>query len=215
MIAMGSLCIIVILALSIFNSVQSRFFGLPMPAGSASTLISLAKYMNNKGISTIPGQANFDGSGFSYPADQLPHPGQVTLNGQQYLFPANAPGVNDNVVALGQTISIPPGHSYQQAFLLVAGSWGLLSSIVTVHYTDGSTVLASLSVPDWRVGPSGIVNTSYRYTPTDIDQGSVHIYAVQIELDPTKIVSSLTLPRIGQPGLAQPCLHIFALTLQS
>jgi DNA-binding XRE family transcriptional regulator len=214
------LCVMLILgpslftSLSFFYSAQSRFFGLSMPAGGASTLVPLARYVNNEGIGTIPGQANFDGSGFSYPADQLPDAGQITLNGQPYLFPGNALGVNDNVVALGQTISIPAGH-YQQAYLLVAGSWGLVNSIVIVHYADGSTTLGSLSVPDWKVGPSGIVNTSYRYAPVGIDQGSVHLYAVQIGIDSTKIVSSLTLPTTVWPNPFRSCLHVFALTLQS
>ena len=211
MIAMTLLCLIVILVLSLFNSTQIR---LPMPAGGTATLVPLAKYMNNKGIGTMPGQANFDGSGFSYPADQLPHAGQITLNGQPYLFPENAPGINDNVIALGQTISVPAGH-YQQAFLLVAGSWGLVNSIVIVHYADGSTTFGSLSVPDWKMGPSGIVNTSYRYAPAGIGQGSVHLYAMQIGIDPTKIASSLTLPTTVLPDPSQPSLHVFALTLQS
>jgi alpha-L-fucosidase len=170
--------------------------------------------MNNKGIGTIPGQADFDGSGFSYPADQLPHAGQISLNGQQYLFPENAPGVNDNVIALGQTVSLPAGR-YYQAFLLVAGSWGGVDSSIIVHYADGSTTSASLSVPDWSIGSSGIVNTNYRYEPEDENSGPVHIYAAQIGIDPTKLASSLTLPMTTLPDPSQPSLHVFALTLQS
>ena len=104
--------------------------------------ISLSSYVNNEGIGSAPGQANLEGSGYAYPADQLPQAGQRTLNGVSYLFPGSAPGANDNVVALGQTIKLPQGY-YQQAFLLVAASDGSASGMVIVHYTDGSTSSAS------------------------------------------------------------------------
>ena len=183
--------------------------------------ISLFSYLNNKGIGSGPGQANTDGSGFSYPANQLPQAGQRTFEGVPYQFPASAPRANDNVVALGQTIKLPPGN-YQQAFLLVAETWGPgsgshdpMSNKIIVHYTDESTSSGPLSVPDWKIGPPGVVNTTYRYSSTGIAQDAVHIYAMQIEIDPTKIASSLTLPSTAQPSPQQASLHVFALTLQN
>ena len=186
----------------------------PTPAPVPFATISLSSYINNEGIGSAPGQANFDGSGYAYPADQLPLAGQRTFNGVPYLFPESKPGVNDNVVALGQTIKFPQG-SYQQAFLLVVASWGQTGGTATIHYTDGSTSSASLSAPDWDMGgPSGsVVQTSYRYSPTSSDQTPVYIYAVQITVDSSKIASSLTLPSIAQPAPNQPSLHVFALTL--
>ena len=175
--------------------------------------VSLLPYFNNKGIGSAPGQANFDGSGFSYPADQLPPAGQTTLNGIPYQFPNSAPRTNDNVAALGQTITLPQGN-YQQASLLVATSWGTINGKIVVHYTDGSTYSGSFDVPDWGIGPAGVVNTSYRYAPSG-KSGSVHIYAIQIPMDRTKRASSLTLPTTTQPSQYIPCLHVFALTLQS
>jgi alpha-L-fucosidase len=168
--------------------------------------------MNNEAIGSAPGQANFDGSGYAYPADQLPLAGQRTFNGVPYLFPGS--GANDNVVALGQTINIPQG-SYQQVFLLVAAGWGPASGTMTINYTDGSTSSASLSAPDWDTGgPSGsVVQTTYRYSSTGNDPASVYIYAVQIPINSSKIASSLTLPSIAQPAPNQPSLHVFALTL--
>jgi len=175
--------------------------------------ISLLPYFNNKGIGSAPDQANFDGSGFSYPADQLPPAGQTILNGIPFQFPNSAPRTNDNVAALGQTITLPQGN-YQQASLLVATSWGTINGKIVVHYTDGSTSSGSFEAPDWGIGPSGVVNTSYRYAPSG-KSGSVHIYAIQITMDRTKRASSLTLPTTTQPSQYIPCLHVFALTLQS
>ena len=184
----------------------------PTPTPIPFLSLSLTAYMNNGGFGSAPGQANFDGSGYAYPAGQLPLAGQRTFNGIPYLFPGT--GANDNVVALGQTINIPQG-SYQQAFLLVAASWGQASGTVTIHYTDGSTSSTSVSAPDWDSGgPSGsVVQTAYRYSSTGNDQAPVHIYAVQITINSGKIASSLTLPSIAKPAPNQPSLHVFALTL--
>jgi hypothetical protein len=174
--------------------------------------VSLLPYLNNKGIGSAPGQANFDGSGYAYPANQLPPSGQTILGGVPYQFPSSASKANDNIAALGQTITLPQGN-YQQAFLLASTSWGSVSDEIIVHYTDGSTSSELVSVDDWSIGASGVVNTSSRYSPTDIE-GAVHIYAIQIAMDRTKTASSLTLPTTARPGPNIPCLHVFALTLQ-
>jgi hypothetical protein len=183
-------------------------------SGSLSNFvqISLLPYLNNKGIGSAPGQGNFDGSGYAYPADQLPPSGQTVLNGVPYLFPSSAPGTNDNIAALGQTIMLPPGN-YQQAFLLVSASWGSVSDKIVVHYIDGSTSSELVSVDDWSIGPSGVVNTRSRYSSTDTE-GPVHIYAIQIAINRAKKAYSLTLPTTALPGPNIACLHVFAVTLQ-
>jgi alpha-L-fucosidase len=224
----SSLCCCVSYNQHIFTSKSTAPDGLALtssaPAGLTTLTrlipISLLSYLNNKGIGSAPGQANTDGSGFSYPANQLPQAGQRTFNGVLYQFPASAPRANDNVVALGQTIKLSPGN-YQQAFLLGTETWGpssgsnsSMSSTIIVHYTDGSASSASLSVPDWKIGPPGVVNTTYRYSSTGITQDAVHMYTMQIGIDPTKRASSLTLPLTTQPSPQQASLHVFALTLQ-
>ncbi len=187
----------------------------PMPQEWASFVqVPLSPYLNNKGIGSAPDQGNFDGSGYAYPASQLPPSGQTVLNGVPYQFPGSAPGANDNIAAQGQTILLPQGH-YWQAFLLASTSWGSVSGKIIVHYTDGSTSSELVSVDDWRIGPSGVINPNYRYSPTGIDQGLVHIYSIQIPIDRTKTASSLTLPVTAQLSPQIPCLHVFALTLQN
>lgn len=193
-----------------------------MPTPALLNPISLLSYLNNKGIGSAPGQANTDGSGFSYPATQLPQAGQRTFQGIPYQFPASAPHANDNIVALGQTIALPPGN-YQQVYLLVAETWGpgsgsqgsMSNNKIIVHYSDASTSSGSLNVPDWKLGPPGIVNTTYRYSSTGTAPDAVHIYAMQIEIDSTKIADSLILPTTAQPSSQQASLHVFALTLQN
>jgi alpha-L-fucosidase len=175
--------------------------------------IPLSSYLNNKGIGSAPGQGDFDGSGYSYPASQLPPAGQRVINGVPYQFPGNRPRAYDNIAALGQTVMLPQGN-YWQAYLLVSASWGSISDEVFVHYTDGSTSLRLVNADDWRIGRPGVISASYRYSPTGIDRGSVYIYAIQIPIDSTKTASSLTLPMTAVPSSYTPCLHVFALTLQ-
>ena len=89
---------------------------LPTETSGHFVPVPLPRYFNNKGIGSAPGQGNFDGSGYAYPANQLPPAGQTVLNGVPYQFPGSAPGTNDNIAALGQTITLPQGN-YQQASL--------------------------------------------------------------------------------------------------
>jgi alpha-L-fucosidase len=187
---------------------------LPLPQKWAPFVqVPLSSYLNNKGIGSAPGQGDFDGSGFSYPASQLPPAGQTIINGVPYLFPNSAPRANDNIAALGQTIRLPHGN-YWQVFVLVSTSWGSVNDKIIVHYTDGSSSSGLVNSDDWRIGSSGVINLDYRYSPTGIDQGPVHIYAIQIPIDRTKTASSLTLPMTAQPSPYTPSLHVFALTLQ-
>jgi alpha-L-fucosidase len=179
----------------------------------STTPVSLSSFFNNKGVGSAPGNANFDGSGYAYPATQLPASGQQTLNGIPYLFPNYAANANDNVVALGQSITLPQGQ-YQQASLLTASSYGPTSGTITVHYTDGATSTATLSSPDWYSGSSDVINMTSRYTPTGTDPHAVHIYASQVSIDASRVVASLTLPQSALPAANTASLHVFALTLQ-
>jgi alpha-L-fucosidase len=172
--------------------------------------VPLSAYVNNDGIGSAPGQANFDGSGYSYPADQMPAAGPVTLGGVPYQFPASAG--DDNVVAAGQAIALPQGH-YVGAYLLDASSYGPASGTATVHYADGTSTQDSLSAPDWYAS-GGAVTASYRYTPSATDQHPVSIYASTVWLDPGKTATSITLPQTVAPAPNQPSMHIFALSLQ-
>jgi alpha-L-fucosidase len=183
-------------------------------AATSTTPVSLSSYFNNIGVGSAAGKANFDGSGYAYPASQLPASGQQTLNSVPYLFPNYSANTNDNVVALGQSITLPQGQ-YQQATFLTASSYGPTSGTVTIHYTNGSTSTATLSSPDWYTGYSDTINTTSRYTPTGTDANPAHIYASQVSLDASLVVASLTLPKSALPAANTTSLHVFALTLQS
>jgi alpha-L-fucosidase len=144
----------------------------------------------------------------------LPSGGQITIQGIPYQFPGSASRMNDNLVPFGQTISLTPGN-YRQASLLASASWGPVTGTITIHYTDGSTSNASVTVPDWyNGGPSVALSTPFRYSQNTIDQNRVYIYAISIPLDPTRTADALTLPRTQQFGFFHNSnIHIFSLTM--
>lgn len=178
----------------------------------AQLLVSLTSFFNNKGIGSGPGQANFDGSGYSYPANQLPSGGLITVNGVSYQFLGNAPGTNDNLIASGQTIPLAPGK-YRQAFLLAAASWGPRSGTVTVHYTDGSTTTTTITVLDWYQGPPNGLSTTERYTPNGIDHHAVFLYVIPLTLNVTRRADALLLPGSQSGPYENGHIHVFSLTL--
>lgn len=179
---------------------------------AAQVQILLTSFFNNEGIGNAPGQADFDGSGYSYPADQLPAAGQIKVSSVSYLFPGHAPGTNDNITTSGQTITLTPG-TYRQAFLLAAASWGPVSGMFTIRYTDGSTETTSITVPDWYQKTSNGLSTTERYSANGIDLNAVSIYVISIPLNTTRIARALLLPALLSGPHQNGRIHIFSLTL--
>jgi len=175
--------------------------------------VSLESYFDNDGIDSVGiRDGNFDGSGYVYPAEELPAAGPITVDGILFEFPSSAPGDRNNVVALGQDIALPKGH-YHGAYVLLAASYGANSGIATVHYADGSAVQAPFSAADWY-GGGGPVHAPYRYGPGGTDPHPVSIWLGQIWFDPTKEPVSLTLPITNPPLPNRSSLHMFALSMQ-
>jgi alpha-L-fucosidase len=175
--------------------------------------VSLGGLRDNNGIGVAPGDANIDGSGYGFPASELPT-GLTTVDGVPYELPGTqAAGQVDNVVALGQTVDIPDG-SYIGAHTLLTSTYGTASGTATVHYADGTTSSATLSAPDWYSGGASSLGAPYRYSPSGVDQHSVHIYPTLLWMDPTRTATSVTLPTTRTPAPNVSSLHVFALTLQ-
>ena len=175
--------------------------------------VPLDAAFNNDAIDTATAHdGNFDGSGYTFPAEALPS-GQTTVDGVAYLLGTAAPGAKNNVVALGQQLTLPKG-SYLNAMFLVACSYGSTGGTATVHYADGSTSQAELSGPDWYTN-AGPITAPYRYTPGGgTDQNPVSIGTGSVWIDPTRDAVALTLPTTAQPAPNVSSLHVFALTLQ-
>jgi serine/threonine protein kinase len=186
----------------------------PTPA-PVPVQVSLTSFFNNEGIGSYPGEANFDGSGYSYPAGLVPSAGLVTVQGITYRFPSNARGTGDNVIVAGQTIALTQ-KNYSHIYLLASSSWGPVTDTITIKDTDGTSTTATITVEDWVTGTASGLSMAYRYGPVGIVRNTIHIFAISITLSSAHTVSSLYLarsskgPTSGETGE----MHLFALTLQ-
>ncbi|WP_405698887.1 alpha-L-fucosidase [Streptomyces sp. NBC_01383] len=175
--------------------------------------VPLDDWFDNDGIDTAEARGgSFDGSGYTFPGEELPA-GEREIAGTTFRFPAAGAGAKNNIVALGQRIDLPPGR-YLSGLLLTACSYGAASGKATVHYADGTTSAPALAGPDWYSG-SGDLTSAYRYAPDGTkDPHPVSIAVSEIPLDPTRQAVALTLPTTQPAEADKSALHIFALSLQ-
>ena len=168
---------------------------------------------DNDGIDTASARGgDFDGSGYTFPGEELPT-GRVEVDGITFLFPSSAAGAKNNVVAMGQRIELPQGR-YLSAAFLTSGSYGNASGSATVHYADGSTSTAGLGGADWYAA-GGSLSAPYRYRPDGTeDQHSVGIGTSEVWFDPQREAIALTLPVTNPAEAGRTSLHVFALSLQ-
>jgi alpha-L-fucosidase len=175
--------------------------------------VPLTDLFNNDGIDTASAHdGNFDGSGYTFPGEQIPS-GSATVGGVPYVLGSSTAGAQNNVVAVGQQIAIPSGR-YLNAQFLTACSYGSTGGTATVHYADGSTSQGQLSGTDWYTA-GGAITASFRYTPGGgTDQHPVSISTASLWIDPTRDAVAITLPDTAMPAPNVSSLHVFALTLQ-
>lgn len=203
------------LVLSILALLSQVLWSGPAPALHAEGIsrfvpVPLQKLCNNSGIGSAPGRANFDGAGNAYPAGALHLGSTATLDGVTFDL---AGGPKDNVVALGQTVSVPRG-TYASAFFLVAASSGEAVGTVIVHYANGSTSRAPLGAPDWsKMRETPAVAAPHRLGPQELQGVPAGMFVEQVWLDRTRRAISITLPRLSPVAPQVTAMHIFALSL--
>ena len=122
----------------------------------------------------------------------------VTVGGTTFnLGPANT---NNVVSATGQTITLPAGNDSTLDLLATAVNGAQINQPFTVTYTDGTTATFTQSISDWAApqnffGETTATTTAYRDTSGGGKQsGSYNIYAYAFALNPTKTVSTISLP---------------------
>jgi len=180
--------------------------------------LDLSKAFNNDGISS---QANIaDGnldlpklkSGDSYPADQLPKPGDFapkTLKAVRFRFPDHADGKPNNLACNGQRLDMPKG-TYEKLWLLAAAEFGNQEGTGRLVYDKGEEPFA-LRVTDWcearpAFGEIEAVRCTHRHTwDGQREEKACRIWAVAVPLREQPL-QAIVLPK-------QPRIHIFAATL--
>ncbi|CAG7647650.1 GH92 family glycosyl hydrolase [Streptomyces bryophytorum] len=152
------------------------------------------------GVGTAGGTgADFDGTGTSFPAEQLPAPGTGVLDGRAYAFPDTAGSAPNFATAHGQTLPLVR-RTYSALDVLLTAHHGDVSGTATVHYADGTTADVALNATDWaaggpRLGEDTAIHADTRYNSAGARDGvGVSIWHVALPLDRTRTAVSLTLP---------------------
>lgn len=202
---------------------------------STSCAVDLNAAYNNDGVATLaaPGQGDFDGTGLSYAADQLPAAGPVTLGGVTYQAPPTGGSSRNFVKSTGQAIALPSGK-YNSLHIVGAsdnGSTGAASATAVVTYTDGSTATVPLELTGWANKTPDFGNAVALTTAYQLKAGEgktttkAALYETTIPLEPGKQVRSLSLATPSVPAWVAPGsggldwqrnsnLEIYAMTLQ-
>jgi hypothetical protein len=171
---------------------------------------------DNDAISTPehPTDGDFDGSGNTYPSEQLPAAGTVTFGHVPFAFPSSADGERNNLVTNGQSIALSAGK-YRRLHVLASASSGPVEATARVTYADGSTQTVRLNVPNWLENtPDAPIRSLYRRTRTDPQEERVaDIFRFAYDLDGAKEISSISIGK-ATGASASAALHVFALTLQ-
>ncbi|WP_372665510.1 alpha-L-fucosidase [Amycolatopsis kentuckyensis] len=188
--------------------------GTPIVPPPPPVPVALDPWFSNDGIDSASATGgDFDGSGYTFPAEHLPAGRTTTVGGVPFTLGSAAAGAKNNIAATGQTIDLPKGR-YFVAYFLVAASYGTTGGTATVHYADGSTSTGSLSGPDWYTGTGALVSP-FRYAPGGVvDNNPVSLATGQVWVDPAREAVALTLPTTANPAPNISSLHVFALTLQ-
>jgi hypothetical protein len=187
----------------------------PLPAGGTVVPVDLTAAFNNDGTSNefSMRDGDFDGTGRTYPATQLPQTGHLTADGIELLVAGGAEGTNNNIVPSGQTVPMPSGR-YASLHVLGAADTGNASVTATLTYADGSTAAVPLQLTGWLADPNYgetvALRTTQVYSPggaLDLQAGLFH---QKLPVDPARDLTALVLPPAG----TGPRPHIFALSLE-
>ena len=202
----------------------------PPPSFGLPEYASLADAFNNQGfsldgsIATTGVGAAFDGSLNSMSSTALiaaiGSSGTVTTLGATFALPVNLT-LNqqslDNVIVAGQTIDMPASSKGSTLVFLGASGNGPSTGTVTVHYTDGSSASASLTLDDGTLNGGGgtLTNTAavtmtYRNNSSGArDNTKSYLFSQAIAIDASKTVKSVTLPANVSAGK----MHIFGMSV--
>ncbi|MFJ3770314.1 hypothetical protein ACIPX0_01300 [Streptomyces sp. NPDC090075] len=200
--------------------------------------------LNNTATSTFTtttSPADADGSGDSFNAADLTGTagwrsgGTVTVDGATITLPHFGTGTYDNMLASGQTLTLPGGSVADTGdavvFLAFATGDAVTGATGTITYAgnnclnpDGDPADQDYrldTVPDWLSGPPAAASITLAHenhgnnTQTSPSSGP-KVYAVSVPLAcPGSVVSSISLPLLGDGVQAgRPALHILGLGIR-
>ena len=204
-----------IITLNASNAIMPKITAKQLSKISHITYVDLELFLNNKGIvnkSEVRKYADLSGLGeYILPvSEQVPpileHEGmKFQIYWEKY--------INDNIVCLGQTISIPVGR-YEGIMIAGTATWGNCNTDIILNYKCSNSERLRISIPDWQFGKMpdeskdviwyglGEKRVNDNFEPL-VER---YIYAMKYFIKREELVS-VTLPDC-------PNLHIFGLSLE-
>jgi hypothetical protein len=98
---------------------------------------------------------------------------------------------------------------------------GPATGTITVHYRDGATSAAPVTLNDWAAGAGdgnvAVAKMAYRNSTAGVPQTlDVYVYAMTVPLLANRVVMSVTMPDVGSAtGNGAAAMHVFGLALGS
>jgi len=192
-------------------AITTYSYGKPDVAHGATVPIALDSVLNHDGITF---QANLIdgnmGSGYTYPAEEMPTAGAWRAGDVDWIFPAYADGQKNNLVPAGQRISVPAGR-YARLNVLGAGVGGTATVGVTFEYADGSSSTQTVRVTDWGRESANddvpVVITTHRHHTSGDHALVVRIFHQFVAID---LARELVAVRFGSSSNG----HLFAISLE-
>jgi hypothetical protein len=204
---------------------------------TAPTYGSLQAAFNNNGITASGAVGNIDLTTANASIDATKIPATVTVGGIDFTRPAEQANGQDNVIALGQKITIP-SQKVKSVHLLAASTCGTTAlspnNRLTLNYAptaDGTQLdPANLSLPAVTNWTSSVTDTANAYaisaggkTGTTANSTTPVVYKITANQEDSDFhqanVTSITLPNSNIPTITgncrQPGLHILAMTIEA
>lgn len=180
---------------------------------------------------TNPKDGDFDGRGFSLPAEMLPpelSDGKVELevypsgywnapssgpDSQRrisFRYPDKSDGAKNAVSCASQSVQVPPGK-YKAIHILGAADSDDAKGVVVLSY-QGITGTSRIALSNWSGEPQngekvGFV-TLHRHSPEGDERGvRCYLHHAEVEVDPSRTLSAIALPD-------SPPMKILAITLE-
>ncbi|RJK96110.1 GH92 family glycosyl hydrolase [Vallicoccus soli] len=169
------------------------------PGGSCPVDLSGAYDVDGVATADAKAEGDFDGGGWSFPAEQLPPAGERLVLGRAYVLPPTTGTAPNFVDAAGQELALPEG-SYSALDVLLSAHNGDVTGDAVVTYADGTTSTAPLRASDWaagspRLGEETAFSASGRYQSGGGSDGlRVSVWHDVVPVDPARRAVSLTLP---------------------
>ncbi|MEU3756568.1 hypothetical protein AB0H17_28030 [Streptomyces olivoreticuli] len=182
-------------------------------AHTTPTRLDLTAFANNTGITTEDRLSDgaFNIWGNTFPAEELPAGGEITVDGIPFRFPAPAAGAPDNVRCAGQLLELPAGR-YDWIHVLAAAE-RRTEDFVQLHYADGSVDPEWLRISDFwpqtgaRFGESAAFSCTRLHYPRHVQRSmGPTIWRQRVPVTRQRELTALTLPD-------NPAIHVFAMTL--